>query len=80
MFLGNLQGLPPELSPLQRFDKSSFSYDDFIDIYMQKCLCTWSEWYTLQGLQKMFQNKQISFQNFQACFKQCEIPIQWRSA
>ena len=37
-------------------------------IFHEKFLCTWSKWYTLQGLQKMPQNKEISFQNFSNLF------------
>ena len=65
--LGNLEGLPSEPLLLKKFNKSCFSYNDFLDI-LSSCLCTRSKWHTLQGLQKMSQNKQISFQNFSSLF------------
>ena len=30
--LGNLEGLPPEPPPLKKFNKSCFSFDDFLQI------------------------------------------------
>ena len=80
--MGNLDGLPPEPSLLKKFNKSYFSYDDFFEI-----LSTRRNVFApgLNGIPYKFYKKcskinKFLFKIFQARFKRCEIPIQWRSA
>ena len=80
--LGTLEGLPPELLLLKKFNKSCFSYDDFLDILSS---CRKASASGLNGIPYKVYKKcprisKFLFKNFQACFKRCEIPIQWRSA
>ena len=37
--LGNLEGLPPEPPLLKKFNKSSFSYDDFLQFWLHVEMC-----------------------------------------
>ena len=80
--LGNLEGLPPESPLLKKFNKSCFSFDDFLKILSSRRNASASG---LNGIPYKAYKKypKISiflFKIFQTCFKRCEIPIQWRSA
>ena len=80
--LGNLEGLPPELLLLKKFNKSCFSYDDFLDILSSRRNASAPG---LNGIPYKVYKKcprisKFLFKNFQACFKRSEIPIQWRRA
>ena len=80
--LGNLEDLPPEPSLLKKFSKSSFSYNDFLKILLTGRNASVPG---LNGIPyKVYKNcskiSKFLFKIFQACFKRCEIPIQWRSA
>ena len=71
----NLEGLPPEPSLLKRFNKRSFSYDDFFEIlstHTNTCAPG------LNGIPYKVYKTVPKF--FQPCFKKCEIPIQWQIA
>ena len=77
--LGNLEGLPPEPSLLKRFNKGSFSYDDFFKILSTRRNASAPG---LNGIpykvyKKCSKINKFLFKIFQACFKRCEIPIQW---
>ena len=80
--LGNLEGLPPKPSLLKKFSKSSFSYNDFFEILLTH---RYASAPGLNGISykvyiKCSKISKFLFKIFQACFKRCEIPIQWRSA
>ena len=80
--LGNLEGLPSEPLLLKKFNKSFFSYDDFLDILSSRRNTSAPG---LNGIPYKVYKKcprisKFLFKFFQACFKRCEIPIQWRSA
>ena len=79
--LGNLEGLPPEPPLLKKFNKSSFSYDDFFVILATRRNASAPG---LNGIpykvyKKCPKTSQFLFKIFHACFKRCEIPIQWQS-
>ena len=79
--LGNLEGLPPEPLLLKKFNKNCFSYDDFFDILSSRRNASAPG---LNGIPYKVNKKcprisKFLFKIFQACFKRCEIPIQWRS-
>ena len=79
--LGNLEDLPPEPSLLKKFIKSSFSYNDFLEILLTRRNASACG---LNGIpyrvyKKFSKISKFLFKIFQACFKRCEIPIQWRS-
>ena len=80
--LGNLEGLPQEPPLLKKFNKSSFSYDDLFAILATRRNASAPG---LNGIpykvyKKCPKTSQFLFKIFHACFKRCEIPIQWRSA
>ena len=80
--LGNLEGLPPEPLLLRKFNKSWFSFDDFLEILSSRRNASAPG---LNGIRYKVYKKcprisKFIFKIFQACFKRCEIPIQWRSA
>ena len=80
--LGNLEGLPPEPSLLKKFSKSSFSYNDFFEILMTRRNASAPG---LNGIpytvyKKSSKITKFLFKIFHACFKRCEILIQWWSA
>ena len=80
--LGNLEGLPPEPLLLKKFNKSCFSYDDFLEILSSRRNASAP---ILNGIpckvyKKYPKISKFLFKIFQACFQRCEIPIQWRSA
>ena len=80
--LGYLEGLPPEPPLLKKFNKSSFSYDDFFPILATRRNASAPG---LNGIpykvyKKCLKASQFLFKIFRACFKTREIPIQWRSA
>ena len=76
--LGNLEGLPPGPLLLKNFNKSCFSYNDFLEILSSRRNVSASG---LNGIHyKVYKKSKFLFKMFQACFKRCEIPIQWRSA
>ena len=73
--LGNLEGLPPEPPLLKKFNKSSFSYDDLLQLWLHVEMPQHlAKWDTLQGLQKMSENKPISFQKFSCLFQKVRNP------
>ena len=77
--LGNLEGLPPEPPLLKKFNKSSFSYDDFFAILATRRNASAPG---LNGIpykvyKKCPKTSQFLFKIFHACFKRCKIPIQW---
>ena len=78
----NLEGLPREPCLLKRFNNGSFSYDDFFKILSTRRNASAPG---LNGIpykvyKKCSKINKFLFKIFQACFKRCEIPIQWRSA
>ena len=80
--MGNLEGLPPEPLLFKKFNKSCFSYDDFLDILSSRRNASAAG---LNGIPYKVYKKsptisKFLFKKFQACFKRCEIPIQWGSA
>ena len=80
--MGNLQGLPPEPPFLKKFNESCFSYDDFLEILSSRRN---SSAPGLNGIPYKVYKKcprisKFFVKIFQACFKRCEIPIQWQSA
>ena len=80
--LGNLKDLPPEPSLLRKFNKSSFSCNDFLEILVT---CRNASAPGLNGIpykvyKKCSKISKFLFKIFPACFKRCEIPIQWGSA
>ena len=79
---GNLQGLPLEPSLLKKFNKSSFSYDDFFEnlLARRNALAHGLNGIPYKVYKKFSKISKFLFKNFQACFKECEIPIQWRGA
>ena len=76
--LGNLEGLPPGPLLLKNFNKSCFSYDDFLEILSSRRNASASGLNSIHY--KVYKKSKFLFKMFQACFKRCEIPIQWRSA
>ena len=79
--MGNLEGLPSEPSLLKKINKSGFSYD-FLEILSSHRNASAP---SLNGITyKVYKTctkiSKFLFKNFQACFKRCEIPIQWQSA
>ena len=77
-----MDGLPPDPPFLKKFIKSSFSYDDFFAILATRRNASAPG---LNGIpykvyKKCPKTSQFLFKIFHACFKRCEIPIQWRSA
>ena len=79
--MGNLEGLPPEPLLFKKFNKSCFSYDDFLDILSSRRNASAAG---LNGIPYKVYKKsptisKFLFKKFQACFKRCEIPIQWGS-
>ena len=79
--LGNLEDLRPELF-LKKFNKSSFSYNDFLEILLthRNSSAPGLNGITYKVYKKCSKISKFLFKIFQACFKRCEIPIQWRSA
>ena len=80
--LGNLEDLPPEPSLLKKFNKSSFSYNAFLEILLT---CRNASAPGVNGIpckvyKKCSEISKFLFKIFQACSKRCQIPIQWRSA
>ena len=75
--LGNLEGLPPEPPLLKKFNKSSFSYDDFFAILATRRNASAPG---LNGIPykvyKSPKTSQFLFKVFHACFKRYKIPIQ----
>ena len=63
--LGDLEGLPPEPPFLKKFNKSSFSYDDFFAILATRRNASAPR---LNGIPDKVYNKPISFQNFSCLF------------
>ena len=77
--LGNMEGLPPEPPLLKKFNKSSFSCDDFFAILATRRNASAPG---LNGIpykvyKKCRQKRQFLLKIFHACFKRREIPIQW---
>ena len=77
--LGNLDDLPPKPSLLKKFNKSSFSYKDFLEILLT---CRNASAPGLNGIpykvyKKCSKRSKFLFKIFEACFERCEIPIQW---
>ena len=77
--LGNLEDLPPEPSLLKKFNKSSFSYNDFFEILLARRNASAPG---LNGIpykvyKKCSKRSKFLFKIFEACFERCEIPIQW---
>ena len=80
--LGNLEDLPPEPSLLKKFNKSSFSYNDFFEILLTRRDASAPG---LNGIpykvyKKCSKISKFLVNIFQAYFKRCEILIYWRSA
>ena len=80
--MGNLEGLPPEPFLLKKFNNSCFSDNDFLEILSSRRNASAPG---LNGIpNKVYKRcpriSKFLFKIFQACFKRCEIPIQWRSA
>ena len=74
--LGNLEGLPPEPPLLKKFNKSSFSYDDFFVILATRRNASAPG---LNGIpykvyKKCPKKKPISFQNFSCLFQKVRNP------
>ena len=80
--MGNLEGLPSEPLLLKNFNKSCFSYDDFLDIVSSRrnASAPGRNGIPYKVYKKCPRISKFLFKVFQACFKRCEIPIQWRSA
>ena len=80
--LGNLENLPPEPSLLKNLNKSSFSYNDFLEILLthRNASGPGLNGITYKVYKKCSKISKFLFKIFQACSKRCEIPIQWRSA
>ena len=77
--LGNLEGLPPETLLLKKFNKSCFSYDDFLEILSSRRNASA---HGLNGIpckvyKKCPRISKFLFKIFQAYFKRCEILVQW---
>ena len=80
--MDNLENPPPGPSLLKKFNKSSFSYDDFFEILST---CRYAPVVGLDGIpykvyKKCSKIRKFIFKIFQACVKRCEIPIQWQCA
>ena len=80
--LGNLEGLPPESPLLKKFNKSCFSFDDFLKILSSRRNASASGLNVIpyKAYKKYPKISIFLFKIFQTCFKRCEIPIQWRTA
>ena len=80
--LGNLEGLPPEPLLLKKFNKGSFSYGDFFAILAthRNASAPGLNGIPYRVYKKCPKTSQFLFKIFNACFKTCEIPIQWQSA
>ena len=67
---------------MKKFNKSYFSYDDFLEILSSRRNVSAP---SLNGIpckvyKKCPRISKFLFKMFQACFKRCEILIEWRSA
>ena len=76
--LGNLEGLPPKLPLLTKFNKSSLSYNHFFAIL---ATCRNASAPGLNGIpykvyKKCPKTRKFLFKIFQVCFKRCQMPIQ----
>ena len=75
--LGNLEDLPPEPSLLKKFNKSSFSYNDFLEILLTRRNASAPG---LNGIpckvyKKCSEISKFLFKIFQACFKDVKFPF-----
>ena len=77
--LGNLEDLPPEPSLLKKFNKSSFPYNDFLEILLirRNASAPGLNGIPYKVYKKCSKKSKFLFKIFQATFKRCEIPIQW---
>ena len=77
--LGNLEGLPPEPPLLKKFNKSCFSFDDFLQILSSRrnAFAPGLNGIPYKVYKKCPKISKFLFKIFQTCFKRCEIPIQW---
>ena len=80
--LGNLEDLPPEPPLLKKFNKSSFSYKDFLAILAthRNASAPGLNSILYKVYKKCPKTSKFLFKIFQTCFKRCQIPVQWRSA
>ena len=80
--LGNLEGLPPESPLLKKFNKSCFSFDDFLQILSSRknASAPGLNGIPYKAYKKCPKISKFLFKIFQTSFKRCEIPIQWRTA
>ena len=80
--LGTLDGLPPPPQLLKKFNKSSFSYDNFLAVLTTRRNASAPG---LNGIPYKVYKKcpnicRFLFKIFQTCFKKTVVPVQWRSA
>ena len=78
----NLEGLPPELLLLKKFNKSCFCFDNYFGNLSSHRIASAP---SLNGIPYKVHKKypkisRFLFKIFKTCFKRHEIPIQWRSA
>ena len=80
--LGKLEGLPLEPPLLKKFNKSCFSFDDFLQILSSRrnASAPGLNGIRYKAYKKCPKISKFLFKIFQTCFKRCEIPIQWRTA
>ena len=80
--LGNLEGLPPGPPLIKKFNKSCFSFDDFLQILSARRNASAPDLNRIpyKVYKKCSKISNFFFKIFQTCFKRCEISIQWRSA
>ena len=80
--MGNLEDLPPEPSLLKKLNKSSFSYNDFLEVLLthRNASAPGLNGIPYKVYKRCSKISKFLFKIFQACFKRSEIPIQWRSA
>ena len=74
--MGNLEDIPAELSLLKKFNKNSFSCDDFFETlstHRNASAPVLSD-IPYKVYKKGSKLSKFLFKNFQACFKRCEIP------
>ena len=78
----NLEDLPLEPALLKKFNKSFFSYNDFLEILLtlRNASAPGVNGIPYKVYKKCSKISKFLFKIFQTCFKRCEISIQWRSA
>ena len=81
ILLGNLD-LSSEPSLFKKINKSSFSYDDFLEIFLahRNAFATGLNGIPYKIHKKCSKKTKCLFKVIQACSKRCEIRIEWRSA